>query len=228
MNRLNCIFSGKSPILRPRGNHRVIGTQPRRGFTFEIVSHYTNLMQQKRMDMGWSSLWGFTAKTRSFMTITPPVRPKVVTFHYTLKNNAGEKIESSFGDQPISFLEGAQQIIVGLEKQLNSLTSGEEATIKVGHEEAYGSINQDLILHVDLQKLPVQSVKVGDKFSNKANPNLPLIVTKVEENHVVLDGNHPLAGVDLTFDVKIVNVRDATKEEVEHGHAHGPGHTHHH
>jgi len=80
---------------------------------------------------------------------------------------------------------------------------------------------------VDLQKLPVQSVKVGDKFTNKANQDIPLVVTEVGEKQVVLDGNHPLAGMDLTFDVKIVEVREATKEEVEHGHAHGPGHTHH-
>lgn len=151
--------------------------------------------------------------------------PRVVTFHYTLKDAKGQQLESSFGDEPMSYLEGVGQVIPGLEDQMHSLKKGDKKLISVKAVDAYGEFEQDMIVQVPRAQLPKKDVAVGDQFhADSGQGHVQVVtVTGVDETHVTVDGNHPLAGQDLNFDVEVVDVRDATKEELEHGHAHGAG-----
>ncbi len=153
------------------------------------------------------------------------LNPRVVSFHYTLKNKSGEQLESSFGSEPLMFLEGTGQIIPGLEQAIKDLKAGDKKTITVAAAEAYGEIEADMIVEVPKEKLPKPDVAVGDRFHADAGDGHAQVVqvTKVSDTHVTIDGNHPLAGEDLTFEVEIDSTREATKEELQHGHAHGPG-----
>ena len=155
--------------------------------------------------------------------------PKVVKFHYTLKDSKGVQLESSFGDEPMSFLEGVGQVIPGLEDQMHGMNKGDKKLINVKAADAYGEFEQDMIVQVPRESLPKKDVVVGDQFHADSGQGHAQVVTvtAVNDTHVTVDGNHPLAGQDLNFDVEIVDVRDATKEELEHGHAHG-GDGHHH
>lgn len=157
------------------------------------------------------------------------LNPRVVSFHYTLKNAAGEKLESSFGAEPLMYLEGVGQIIPGLEEAIKSLKAGDKKTITVKAAEAYGEIEPDMIVEVPKERLPKADVTVGDRFHADSGDGHSQVVqvTKVTDTHVTIDGNHPLAGQDLTFEVEIDATRDATEEELQHGHAHGPGGHHH-
>lgn len=151
------------------------------------------------------------------------MNPRVVTFHYTLTDKNGQTIDSSAGHEPMTYMEGAQQIIPGLERQIVPLKAKEKARIQVPAAEAYGMRDERVVINVPLDRLP-KTVQVGQQFQVNQDPNSPpFMVASVSATHAVLDGNHPLAGVDLTFDVEIVEVREATAEEMQHGHAHGPG-----
>ncbi len=152
---------------------------------------------------------------------------RVISFHYTLTNTAGEKLDSSQGDHPLTFMEGVGQIIPGLETHLRSMKPGDKRKVLVKAAEAYGTRDDSLVLEVERKKLPNKQVKIGDQFRTNQYPT-PLTVTKLTDSHATLDANHPLAGQDLTFDVEITEVRDATADEIAHGHAHGPGGHHHH
>lgn len=156
--------------------------------------------------------------------------PKVVSFHYTLKDNKGTVLESSIGDEPLMFLEGVGQIIPGLESAIQGLKKGDKKSVHVKAEEAYGEYEKDLIVQVPRAQIPKPDVKVGDEFhaDNGQGHAQVVVVTAVDDKHVTVDGNHPLAGKDLHFDVEVMDVREATKDEVEHGHAHGPDGHHHH
>jgi FKBP-type peptidyl-prolyl cis-trans isomerase SlyD len=156
--------------------------------------------------------------------------PKVVTFHYTLKDSKGTQLESSFGDEPMSYLEGVGQVIPGLEDQMHGLQKGDKKTINVKAADAYGEVEQDMIVQVPRAQLPKKDIVVGDQFhADSGHGHVQVVtVTGLNDTHVTVDGNHPLAGQDLNFDVEVVDVRDATKDEIEHGHAHGPGGHHHH
>jgi len=147
---------------------------------------------------------------------------QVVTFHYTLKNKQGEVLDQSPPDQPISFLEEAQMIIPGLERGLSGLADGEKEEIIVRPEDGYGFRDESLIDTVSRSQLPVDEINVGDFFQAGSDRHAPVVqVTKVEGDHVTLDANHPMAGVDLFFNVELVGKRDATEEELAHGHSHG-------
>jgi FKBP-type peptidyl-prolyl cis-trans isomerase SlyD len=156
-------------------------------------------------------------------------QPKVVTFHYTLKDSKGNVLESSFGDEPLSYLEGVGQIIPGLEEALHGLQKGDKKSVGVKAADAYGEYEQDLVVQVPRAQIPKPDVQVGDRFhADSGHGHMQIVVvTAVTETHVSVDGNHPLAGQDLNFDVEIADVRDASEEEVAHGHAHGPGGHHH-
>ncbi len=153
------------------------------------------------------------------------LNPRVVSFHYTLTNAKGEKLESSFGNEPLMFLEGSGQIIPGLEEAIKALKTGDKKTITVPAAEAYGEVEPEMVVEVPKEKLPKKDVAVGDQFHADAGDGHAQVVhvTKVTETHVTIDGNHPLAGQDLTFEVEIDSTREATQEELSHGHAHGPG-----
>ena len=149
---------------------------------------------------------------------------KVVKFHYTLKDKeTGEVLDSSqqYGE-PLTVLIGANNIIPGLERQMEGMEVGEKKTIEVKAEEAYGPKDENLIQKIpienfqgiELQKgLPLQAQTPDGQIIN-------LVVVDFDDKEVVVDMNHPLAGKDLVFDVEIVDVRDATLEEISHGHAH--------
>ena len=153
----------------------------------------------------------------------------VVSMHYTLTDEQGQELDSSVGQEPLVFLSGAQNIIDGLDNALQGKEAGEKLTVSVSPEEGYGEVHQELI-----QKVPpdnfqgVDDIQVGMQFmAQTPGGEQPVTVIGVEEDGVMLDGNHPLAGKTLNFDVEIVDVRDAVAEELEHGHVHGEGGHHH-
>ncbi len=153
---------------------------------------------------------------------------RVLSFHYTLTNGAGTTLDSSEGRGPLAFIEGAGQIIPGLEKELVALKSGAKKEIKVPAAEAYGLREEELIVKIPKSGLPVPEVKVGDRFSGGPDNQSPVfVVTTIQGEEVTLDGNHPLAGQDLTFNIEMKEIREATPEELQHGHAHGENGHHH-
>jgi len=154
---------------------------------------------------------------------------KVVTLHYTLKDNEGTVIDQS-EDGSFAYLHGARNIIPGLESALAGKSAGDEVTVSVLPEEGYGARDDSMLQQVPKSMFEDDSqIAVGSQFHAQGPNGEMLVVTVMEihDEHVVVDGNHPLAGVELNFDVTIVEVRDASEEEVEHGHVHGPeGHHH--
>ena len=154
---------------------------------------------------------------------------KVVTLHYTLTDNDGKVIDKS-DDGSFAYLHGARNIIPGLESALAGKAAGDELTVTVPPEEAYGLRNESMMQQVPKTMFEDGSqIDIGSQFHAQGPNGEMLVVTvmEVQDEHVVIDGNHPLAGVDLNFDVKVVDVRDASAEEIEHGHVHGPGGHHH-
>lgn len=153
----------------------------------------------------------------------------VVTMHYTLKNDDGIELDSSAGGDPLVFLHGHGSLISGLEKALVGKSKDSELKVRVVAAEAYGEHDDKLRVKVPKTSFDDASqVIVGAQFQADTEDG-PTVVTIVgiEGDQVLIDGNHPLAGVDLNFDVKIIDVRAATKEEIAHGHVHGAGgHSH--
>jgi FKBP-type peptidyl-prolyl cis-trans isomerase SlyD len=154
----------------------------------------------------------------------------VASFHYTLTDGNGKLLDSSEGQEPLSYLHGSGNIIPGLEKALLGKKVGDKLNVSVTAAEAYGLRDDSMV-----QELPtnmfsgIEKIEVGMEFHAETEHGLQVVtVTKVEGDNVTIDGNHPLAGVDLTFDVEITDIRAATEEEMEHGHAHGVGGHHHH
>jgi len=154
---------------------------------------------------------------------------KVVTLHYTLTDNEGRVIDQS-EDGSFAYLHGASNIIPGLENALSGKSAGEELSVAVSPEDAYGDRDESMLQQVPKNMFEdTDQIAVGTQFHAQGPNGEMLVVTVMEvlEEHVLVDGNHPLAGVELNFDVKIIDVRDASEEEVEHGHVHGPeGHHH--
>jgi FKBP-type peptidyl-prolyl cis-trans isomerase SlyD len=150
---------------------------------------------------------------------------RVVSFHYTLRDPAGRVLDTSAGSEPITYLEGAGQIIDGLDEQLRLAPAGEKARVMVPAKKAYGDRDPAQVQRVKRALLPIQGeLKVGDQFRTGEDAYAPVVTVRaIEGDDVLLDGNHPLAGVDLTFDVEITGVREPTPAELEHGHAHGCG-----
>lgn len=159
------------------------------------------------------------------------VAKRVISFHYTLTGQDGEVIDTSRDSkQAFSYLEGMNQIIPGLEKAMSLLNVGDTRKIEVEAKDAYGEHDPQLIVDVPKTKLPnSDKLEVGDQFqaSGPNGEHLLFRVIELNGDEVKLDGNHPLAGEKLTFDVEVTAVRDATAEEMAHGHAHGPGGHHH-
>lgn len=148
----------------------------------------------------------------------------VVTFHYILRDSEGRLLDSSTGGQPISYLEGAGQIIDGLDEAMVGLPVGTKTRIEVPAARGYGEREEAQVQKVLRDLLPVEGeLQVGDRFQAGTDTYAPIVtVMGVEGNEVLLDANHPLAGVDLTFDVEVIELREATAEEIEHGHVHQP------
>ncbi|MBK1876375.1 FKBP-type peptidyl-prolyl cis-trans isomerase [Pelagicoccus mobilis] len=149
---------------------------------------------------------------------------QVISFNYTLRNKAGEVLDQSPEGRPLEFLSGVGQIIEGLEERLVGMESGQKEEVIVRPEKGYGFRDEAQIDVVNIAQLPVDQVKVGDYFQAGQDRHSPIVrVVKVEGDNITLDANHPLAGEDLVFDVDVVGKREATEEELSHGHAHGAG-----
>lgn len=152
------------------------------------------------------------------------MQERVISFHYTVKNSDGQVIDKS-DETPMAFLTGQGQIIPTLEEEMKKMLIGQEKKIPLIAKDAYGERDENLISDVERQHLPPQ-LEVGQMFTVSDGSGGPMTIVRVisfDEEKVTLDANHPLAGVDLEFDVKIVDNRAATPEEVTHGHAHGAG-----
>ncbi len=156
---------------------------------------------------------------------------KAVTIGYTLKDDEGKVLDTSEGEggEPLTYLHGAGDIVPGLEKALDGKQVGDAISVSLAPEDAYGQRDEGHVRNIPLRKLPAGKVQVGMQYqiTTDAGPMLAL-VTAVRGDYATIDANHPLAGMRLHFDVKVVEVRDATAEELEHGHVHGPGDHHHH
>jgi FKBP-type peptidyl-prolyl cis-trans isomerase SlyD len=157
------------------------------------------------------------------------MKARVISFHYTLTNQAGQVLDSSKGEEPMHYLEGSETLIPGLVPVLAAMKAGESKAVDVGPDQAYGARDEKLEVSVPREQVPKKDVKVGDHFQVSLDDEERIVlVSKVSDTEVTLDGNHPLAGQTLHFDLQVMEIRDATEEEVTHGHAHGPGGHHHH
>ncbi|MGA0264970.1 MAG: FKBP-type peptidyl-prolyl cis-trans isomerase [Lysobacterales bacterium] len=150
---------------------------------------------------------------------------KVVDFHYTLTNEQGETVESSRERDPMSYLHGANNIIPGLEQAMNGRAAGDTFEVTVQPADAYGERQEANVQRIPLKRLgKIPRPRPGQILGLQTQQGpVQVTVIKVGRFNVDVDANHPLAGQALTFDVEIVGVRDATEEEISHGHAHGPG-----
>jgi FKBP-type peptidyl-prolyl cis-trans isomerase SlyD len=147
----------------------------------------------------------------------------VVTLDYTLTVN-GEVVDSTAGIDPISFLQGYENIIPGLERELYGLKVGDQKNVSVPAKDAYGEIDPDAIVDVPRSDIPKDiPLKPGIELqvSNEDGELLDAVITSIAKNSVRLDFNHPLAGKNLNFEVTIVDLRVADADEIEHGHVHG-------
>jgi FKBP-type peptidyl-prolyl cis-trans isomerase SlyD len=155
---------------------------------------------------------------------------KVVLIHYTLKDDAGAVIDSSAGGEPLAYIQGHGNLVSGLEKALEGKPDGSKVAVSVSPAEGYGKHDPKLIQRVPKRSLQGSGeVKKGMQFQARTEDGIRVFtVTGVMGDMITLDGNHPLADKTLHFDVHVVGVREATTQELEHGHVHGPGGHHHH
>ena len=154
---------------------------------------------------------------------------KVVTLNYTLKDDDGNVIDSS-NDGSFAYLHGANNIIVGLEQALSGKTKGDELNVSIAPADAYGVRDESRTQVVSRANFPEGvDIAAGMQFQAQGPNGETLVVTvvKTDGDSITVDGNHPLAGMQLNFDVTVMDVRDASPEEIEHRHVHGPGGHHH-
>ncbi|HEY4187539.1 MAG TPA: peptidylprolyl isomerase [Polyangia bacterium] len=149
---------------------------------------------------------------------------KAVTISYTLKDDAEKVIDTSDGRAPLVYLHGGGNIVPGLEKALEGKQAGDAVKVSLTAAEGYGMRDEKQIRKVPVRKLPEGKITVGMRFrvQTEGGP-IAALVTAIQGDYATIDANHPLAGMNLHFDVNVIEVRDATEEELTHGHAHGPG-----
>jgi FKBP-type peptidyl-prolyl cis-trans isomerase SlyD len=155
---------------------------------------------------------------------------KVVSIHYKVADAASAEVfDSSEDGDPMIYLHGAQNIIPGLEQALEGKAAGDEFVVTVESADAYGDYSEDRIQQVPIEAFEqMEKIEPGMEVSTQSDEGqITLMVTEVDETTVTVDANHPLAGKSLTFDVKVEAIRDASEEEIEHGHVHGAGGHHH-
>lgn len=154
---------------------------------------------------------------------------RVVTIHYTLKNDDGTVLDSSTGGEPLAYIQGHGNLVSGLEKALEGKQGGNVLAVVVAPADGYGTRDELLIQRVPKRALQgAGDIKKGMQFQARTDEGMRLFtVTAVIGDMVTLDGNHPLADQTLHFDVEVLSVREATSEELEHGHVHGAGGNHH-
>ncbi len=157
------------------------------------------------------------------------VKDKVAVLNYTLKDKEGEIIDQS-NDGSFTYLHGARNIIPGLENALVNKQAGDKTSVVIEPKDAYGERSLEKIQRVPLSMFPPDvEIAEGMQFESESSDGERVIVTvtAIDAGEVVVDENHPMAGVQLHFDVELIEVREATEEELKHGHVHGPhGHEH--
>ncbi|MBL7845308.1 MAG: peptidylprolyl isomerase [Cyclobacteriaceae bacterium] len=152
----------------------------------------------------------------------------VVSIHYTLRDDQGNVLDSSEGKDPLLYIQGIGNLIPGMEEGLEGKLKGDKLDIKVTPEKGYGTRNDSLIQKVPRTAFGDQEVRPGMQFQAQTSNGAQVVtVTEVGLESVTVDGNHPLAGVGLNFAVEVMDVRQATEDELSHGHVHGPGGHHH-
>lgn len=171
------------------------------------------------------------------------MNPRFISFHYVLKNQAGELLDSSHEGEPMTYIEGEEQIVPGLEKQMKNVNKGDKKKVVVNAVDAYGERDDRLVMQVPLTDLPNSGkIEEGTEYRVQLDDESSHVfrVTGFNETHATLDGNHPLASVDLHFDVEVKEAREATDQEMsdaeesqaccdhdhegEHDHHDGDGH----
>jgi len=154
---------------------------------------------------------------------------KVVTLDYTLTNDGGEVLDTSKGQEPLAYIHGTEFMIPGLENALEGKAAGNSFSVTVEPKDGYGERDDDLVKTVERSMFGgVEKLEAGMQFQAESNDGIEVVtVIAIEDDKVTVDGNHPLADVRLNFEVQVVDVREASQEEIEHGHVHGVGGHHH-
>ncbi len=148
-----------------------------------------------------------------------------VSIHYTLTNDDGEVLDTSIGDEPLVYLHGVGNIIPGLENALHGKVAGDKFNVHIAPEDAYGELVEEMIQVIPRDMFEgIDNIEVGMQFNADVSSGSGVVtVVNIEDDDITIDGNHPLAGLALTFDVEVIDVRAATEEEAKHGHIHGAG-----
>jgi FKBP-type peptidyl-prolyl cis-trans isomerase SlyD len=152
-------------------------------------------------------------------------KDSVVTFNYTLKDDAGQVIDSSSAGEPLAYLHGHGNLVPGLERELEGKGANDKLSVQVTPADGYGEYTKELVQKVPRRSLKgIPKITVGMRLHAQTDEGPRAVtVTAVTGDMVTIDGNHPLAGKNLNFDIEILEVRDASEEELAHGHVHGPG-----
>lgn len=156
---------------------------------------------------------------------------KVVTMNFTLTDDDGNILDSTNNGGPFSYLAGRNMILPKLEEAVNSMIIGTKKNVKLEAADAYGVYNEQIVQVVGKENFPEDfELEVGLSYiaSNPDGVQMPFVITEVRDEDVTIDFNHPFAGKNLNFDIELLDVRDATAEELSHGHVHGPDGHHHH
>ncbi len=151
-----------------------------------------------------------------------------VSIHYTLTDDKGQELDSSVNSEPLEYLHGKGNIIPGLESSLSGKSVGDKFTVRVEAENAYGERHDEMVQVIPRSMFEgVDQLEVGMQFHADVSSG-PGVVTiiDIDGDDITIDGNHPLAGEALTFDVEVTNIREASNDELEHGHIHGEGCSH--
>jgi FKBP-type peptidyl-prolyl cis-trans isomerase SlyD len=151
---------------------------------------------------------------------------KVVSISYTLKDENGEMLDVATKEQPFVFLSGQNQILPNLEKKISKMVIGSQQKVILSPEEGYGEYRDEAVREVKRSDFPDKiELEVGQRFMADLGEGQqrPFFVKEVSDNEVTIDFNHPLAGITLEFNLELLDIRDATDEEIMHGHVHGPG-----
>ena len=148
-----------------------------------------------------------------------------VSIHYTLTNDDGEVLDSSIDDEALVYLHGGGNIISGLEKALHGKVAGDKFNVRIDPEDAYGELMEEMVQVISRDMFEgIDNIEVGMQFHADVSSGTGVVtVVNIEDDDITIDGNHPLAGLALTFDVEVIDVRAATEEEAAHGHIHGAG-----
>jgi FKBP-type peptidyl-prolyl cis-trans isomerase SlyD len=153
-----------------------------------------------------------------------------VTIAYTLKDDAGAVLETTEGSEPLTYLHGGGNVVAGLERALEGRSAGDKLSVSLSPGEAYGLRDDGLVRRIPIRQLQVKekdSVAVGGRYRAWTESGARMVqVTAREGSDVVVDGNHPRAGMTVHFDVAVIAVREATAAELAHGHVHGPDSDH--